>query len=225
MKRPNVLLITSDQQHFSTLSHAANNPHISTPNLDRLAKMGMNFTRAYCPNPTCTPTRASILTGQYPSVHGAWSLGCKTPENITFVGDLFRQAGYDASLIGKAHFQPLADLPDRPETHSVERQPHVRDMDLWRRFNQTHMPWYGFNHIETSRNHADEAHVGGHYALWMESKGLTNWQDYFDLPEKPYSRRQKHKWTLPEEYHYSVWTAERTIARIETVLRERENQS
>ena len=50
--KPNLLLITSDQQHWFTLG--INNPKIKTPNLDRLAKMGTNFTRAYCPNPTCT---------------------------------------------------------------------------------------------------------------------------------------------------------------------------
>lgn len=217
--RPNVLLITSDQQHFSTLSYAANNPHIQTPNLDRLAKMGMNFTRAYCPNPTCTPTRASLITGQYPSVHGAWSLGCVTPSNQSFLGDSFREAGYDASLIGKAHFQPLADDPDRPETASIERHPYLRDLDFWKRFNQTRTPWYGFNHVETCRNHTDEAHAGGHYALWMKEKGLDNWEDHFQsiAPNGVYGAgdAQHHKWTLPEEFHYSVWTAERTIARIE----------
>ena len=71
--RPNLLLITSDQQHWNTLGAA--NDEIQTPHLDRLAREGTTFTRAYCPNPTCTPTRASIITGQYPSQHGAWSLG------------------------------------------------------------------------------------------------------------------------------------------------------
>ena len=215
--RPNVLLITSDQQHFSTLAHAANNPAIKTPNLDRLSKRGTMFDRAYCPNPTCTPSRASIITGLYPSAHGAWSLGCKTPEHLTTLGDRFRAAGYDASLIGKAHFQPLADDPDRPETHSIEKHPYLRDLDFWQRFNRTETPWYGFNHVETCRNHTDEAHAGGHYALWMKQHGLDDWEDHFDLPDGPYGakRFQRHKWTLPERYHYSVWTAERTMARME----------
>lgn len=214
VNKPNVLLITSDQQHFSTLAHAANNPAIKTPNLDRLARRGMMFDRAYTCNPTCTPSRASIITGQYPSTHGAWSLGCRTPMNQQFLGDHFRQAGYDVSLIGKAHFQPLGDDPEDPQTHSIEKHPYLRDLDFWQRFNQTHVPWYGFNHVETCRNHTDESHAGGHYALWMKSKGLENWEDYFDVFEGE-KRPQKHKWTLPEEYHYSVWTAERTMARME----------
>lgn len=216
-KKPNVLLITSDQQHFSTLSHAANNPHIQTPNLDRLARMGMNFTRAYCPNPTCTPTRASLITGQYPSVHGAWTLGTKTPTNIPFVGDLFREAGYDVSLIGKAHFQPLGDREDDPQTHSIEKHPYLRDMDFWNKFNQTQTPWYGFNHIETCRNHADEAHAGGHYAQWMLDQGFSDWEQHYQpVPGSGVKgEHREHKWSLPEQYHYSVWTAERTVARIE----------
>ena len=75
MKKKNVVLITSDQQHFDTLGVL--NSEIHTPNLDRLANEGMLFNRAYCPNPTCTPTRASIITGKYPSQHGAWTLGTK----------------------------------------------------------------------------------------------------------------------------------------------------
>lgn len=105
-RRPNILLITSDQQHYSTLG--AVNPRIRTPALDRLGREGVRFDRAYCPNPTCTPARASIITGMYPSQHGAWSLGTKLFEDVPTVGDLFAKAGYATGLIGKAHFQPLA---------------------------------------------------------------------------------------------------------------------
>ena len=81
---PNILLITSDQQHWSTLG--ALNPRISTPALDRLCAEGMQFDRAYCPNPTCSPTRASLITGQYPSRHGCWAIGVKLPEGCPYSG-------------------------------------------------------------------------------------------------------------------------------------------
>jgi len=77
---PNILLITSDQQHFGTL-HAINDRN-HTPALDRLCSEGTRFDRAYCVNPTCTPTRASIITGMDPFQHGAWSLGTKLFEDI-----------------------------------------------------------------------------------------------------------------------------------------------
>ena len=96
--RTNILLITSDQQHWNTLG--INNPEIQTPNLDRLANSGTTFNRTYCPNPTCTPTRASIVTGQYPSQHGAYSLGTKLLEDRHTVGEDFLRSGYRTSLVG-----------------------------------------------------------------------------------------------------------------------------
>ena len=57
MRKLNALLIPSDQQHFDTIG--AFNSEIKTPNLDRLVREGTTFQKAYCPNLTCTPTRAS----------------------------------------------------------------------------------------------------------------------------------------------------------------------
>ena len=207
-KRPNILLITSDQQHFDTLG--VTNPRIKTPNLNRLAYEGTRFDRAYCPNPVCSPTRASIITGVYPSQHGCWTIGVKLPEDVPTVGDILQKNGYSTALIGKAHFQPLASTPESP---SIECHPHLRDLDFWRKF---HGPWYGFQHVETSRNHADEHLVGQHYAIWMEEHGLKNWRDYFQRwPKDPDQPRRKHRWDLPEEFHYTRWTAERSIAYLE----------
>ena len=172
--RPNILLITSDQQHWSTLGCL--NPEIDTPHLDRLASEGTLFERAYCPNPTCTPTRASMITGKYPSQHGAWSLGTKLSEDEHTVGEDFQAAGYRTSLIGKAHFQPLQATE---EFSSLESYPILQDLDFWRDFTG---PFYGFERVRLARNHADEAHVGQHYALWMEEQGLANWRDYYRPP-------------------------------------------
>ena len=59
MSRPNILLITSDQQHFDTLG--VTNPRIRTPALDRLAAEGVRFDRAYTSNPTCTPAILAVM--------------------------------------------------------------------------------------------------------------------------------------------------------------------
>jgi len=208
-KKPtNILLITSDQQHHDALG--VTNPRLSTPALDRLAAEGTRFDRAYCNNPVCSPSRATIITGQYPSVHGCWTIGVKLPEDVPTVGDRFRDEGYATALIGKAHFQPLASRPDQT---SLEAQPTLRDLDFWRGF---HGPWYGFEHVEVARNHADEAHVGQHYALWLEEQGLANWRDYFQpWPPDPTIPPREHRWDLPAELHYTTWTAERTIAALE----------
>lgn len=203
----NILLITSDQQHWNTLG--AFNPEIRTPNLDRLVGEGMVFQRAYCPNPTCTPTRASMITGKYPSQHGAWSLGTKLPESEQTVGKILSEHGYQTTLIGKAHFQPLTSTR---RYSSLEAYPVLQDLDFWKHF---HGPFYGFDHVELARNHVDEAHVGQHYALWMKSKGLLNWQDYF-RPPTGNNDRQRHTWEIPEQYHYNSWIAERSNALLES---------
>ena len=202
-KKPNILLITSDQQHWNTMSFLGS--EVRTPHLDALAAGGTHFDRAYCPNPTCTPTRASIITGMYPSQHGAYSLGTKLMEDVPVVGDVFQQHGYHTSLVGKAHFQPLASTEEYP---SLEAYPILQDLDYWR---DNHGPFYGFEHVELARNHVDEAHVGQHYAIWLEEKGCTNWRDYFRPPTGTRTEC-KRSWEIPDEFHYNKWIAERTNA-------------
>ncbi len=203
MSKLNILLITSDQQHWQTLGQ--NNPEIHTPALDKLAAQGRTFSRAYCPNPTCTPTRSSLITGKYPSQHGAYSLGTKLPESEPTIGAMLSEAGYQSALIGKAHFQPLQSTEDYP---SLEAYPKLQDLDFWADFTG---PFYGFDHVELARNHTDEAHVGQHYALWMEEKGLHNWRDYFLQPTGNVES-QRRRWLIPERFHYNAWIAERSNA-------------
>jgi len=209
--QPNILLITSDQQHWRTLSCLGSEAR--TPNLDRLAAQGTLFTRAYCPNPTCTPTRASMITGLYPSQHGAYSLGTKLDERIHTVGEDFEQAGYRTALVGKAHFQQNQPSDGYP---SLEAMGIMQDLDFWREF---HGPFYGFRHVELARNHADEPLVGQHYTLWMEEKGLASWRDHF-RPPTGNTPGQQHKWSIPEEYHYGTWIAERSVALMDEYRRE-----
>ncbi len=203
----NILLITSDQQHYMTLG--VNNDKISTPNLDRLAAMGTTFDRAYTCNPTCTPTRASIITGKYPSQHGAWALGTKLNEKEHCIGDDFNNAGYETALIGKAHFQPLKSTK---KYESLESYPIMQDLEFWQGFTG---PFYGFKHIELARNHTDEAHVGQHYAIWMEKNGAENWRDWFYQPTGNCKEQQEYQWNIPERYHYNRWISERTNAAID----------
>ena len=213
-ERPNILLITSDQQHWNTLGCI--NSEVQTPNLDRLRSQGMMSTRAYCPNPTCTPTRASIITGKYPSQHGAYSLGTTLLENEHTIGEDFAAAGYRTGLVGKAHFQALKGTEEYP---SIESYPIMQDLDFWRKF---HGPFYGFDHVELARNHVDEAHVGQHYAIWMEENGCTNWRDYYQPPTGN-NAGQRHKWLIPERFHYDRWIAEKTNEMLEQYHRNGEN--
>lgn len=71
-KKPNIVMIAIDDlNHW--VGHLGRNPQTKTPNIDRLAKMGVTFTRAYCMAPACNPSRASLMSGMRPS-----STGCYT---------------------------------------------------------------------------------------------------------------------------------------------------
>lgn len=224
----NILFITSDQQHWYTLGYL--NREVKTPNLDRLAKMGTSFHRAYTPNPTCTPTRASWITGLYPSQHGSYSLGTKLMEDVPTVGDDFRDNGYATGIVGKAHFQPLLETD---EFSSLESYPILHDLEFWKNYNKI---FYGFEDVELARNHTDESHVGQHYALWMIEKGYKNWRDYFvsNLPHQVVEgdklTTSPHKplkpgepWNIPEEIHYNTWIAERTNSLMEKYKKQDKN--
>ena len=101
--RPNVLFIAVDDLN-DWVGHLSGHPNAKTPNLDRLAKQGVSFTRAYCSAPLCNPSRISLLTGILPSNSGVYGNGeklrDKLPDAVTLMSHL-RQYGYSAQGGGK----------------------------------------------------------------------------------------------------------------------------
>ena len=81
-ERPNILFILADDLGWSDTTLYGQTALYETPNLERLAAMGMTFTRAYTPNPLCSPTRSSILTGKHPARTGLTAPNCHTPPII-----------------------------------------------------------------------------------------------------------------------------------------------
>ena len=122
-RRPNILLIITDQQHAGMLS-CAGNPHLKTPNLDRLARTGARFERAYCGNPICVPSRFSMMSGTMPSRIGMESnaeIGNAVPQAIldNAMGAVFRRAGYQTVYGGKTHV-PGREKPNRIEDYGFD---------------------------------------------------------------------------------------------------------
>jgi choline-sulfatase len=99
----NVLIIMSDQHKRDCLG-AAGDPIARTPNLDAFARTSLRFTNAYCTNPVCTPSRASILTGLYTHNHESWNNGTPLPAKHKTIAHHFSRAGYMTGLVGKMHF-------------------------------------------------------------------------------------------------------------------------
>ena len=101
--RPNVLFIGVDDLR-DWVGHLSGHPNAKTPNIDRLAKRGVSFTRAYCSAPLCNPSRISLLTGVAPSKSGVYGNGeklrQKLPDAVTLMQH-FRASGYSVRGAGK----------------------------------------------------------------------------------------------------------------------------
>jgi arylsulfatase A-like enzyme len=98
----NVLFIMFDQLRWDYLS-CYGHPHLKTPNIDRLASMGVRFDRTYIQSPLCGPSRMSTYTGRYASSHGAsWNNVPLKVGELT-LGDHLRDSGMDCWLVGKTH--------------------------------------------------------------------------------------------------------------------------
>jgi arylsulfatase A-like enzyme len=101
-KRPNVLLITTDQQRGDAMS-AVGNPWARTPHMDALAANGVYFTKSYCPYPLCSPSRSALHTSRMPHEIGVDRNSVPIDPSIPLSGQVFRAAGYDTGYAGKWH--------------------------------------------------------------------------------------------------------------------------
>jgi len=101
-KRPNVLIITTDQQRVNAIS-AVGNKWVKTPNMDSLAANGVYFMNSYCSYPLCSPSRASLHTSRMPHEIGVDRNTLPIDPAIPLSGQIFREAGYDTGYAGKWH--------------------------------------------------------------------------------------------------------------------------
>lgn len=122
MKKPNILLIFTDQQRFDTIA-AVGNPCIKTPNLDRLCREGTRFSSAYTPSPVCVPARCSMHYGQYPLTTGCFENNYDMPDDRPSIADALVAVGYRTHAIGKRHFTPDPHAPRGFQT--LERQEEI----------------------------------------------------------------------------------------------------
>ncbi len=132
-KQYNVLFIASDD--MSSDLNAFGNPEVYTPNLDRLAKMGIVFNNAYNQAPLCAPSRASLMTGYLPAVTGVYDLPTNFREAIpaaVTLPQMFKNNGYFTCRIGKIYHQGVpGDIghpgPDDPQSWTTTYNPIGKD--------------------------------------------------------------------------------------------------
>ncbi|WP_153555302.1 sulfatase family protein [Roseimaritima sediminicola] len=100
--RPNILYIMSDDHGYQALS-CYGSEIIDTPHMDRIAKEGMRFDRAFVTNSICGPSRAVMLTGKHSHINGFTRNGKRFDGSQPHLGKYMRQAGYQTAVIGKWH--------------------------------------------------------------------------------------------------------------------------
>ncbi len=215
-KRPNLLLITTDQQRWDALS-LYGRPGYRTPNLDRLAEEGISFGRSYCPAPVCTPARVSILTGQYPTRHGAYQIGMEPVPALRgpTIASVLAEAGYGTALIGKTHFvarhlehQHVAGVadpsPDRPDP----------DEEFWQGFDG---PYCGFEFVRHCQSHTSDRAPNAHYRAWLDRQGLNldhlhTRTDDAGVVHRPVDYGH---WGIDESHTQTAWITEESSAWVE----------
>jgi len=144
---PNILWYCTDQQRFDTI-RALGNKHINTPRLDAFLNEGTTFTHAYCQSPICTPSRASFLTGMYPSALRVSANGVPSfPEEHAehLLPSILANNGYLCGLTGKLHL-----------TAAAQKETRVQD---------------GYGFFEYSHAPARDYHNHNDYYHWIKQQG------------------------------------------------------
>lgn len=230
-KRPNFLLISTDQQRADHLGcYGAR--ILQTPHIDSLAARGTRLTRAFVAAPVCMPNRASLLTGRMPSLHGVRHNGLDLPVEAVTFADVLRVAGWRTALVGKAHFQCVTSNPPRmarqvdtargapiPEARFNGNGRYGQEIGATWCADTDHdltYPYYGFETVDLAIEHGDQ--VEGHYSRWLavrhpdhaQLRGPDN-----ALPGDSCPPPQAWRTAVPEELYSTRYVEEQTRRRLQ----------
>jgi arylsulfatase A-like enzyme len=114
-KRPNILLVISDQYRWDFVCAYGRNPTNFTPNLDAMFRRGTVFENAFTNQPLCSPARSCLFTGQYATKTGVWKLGLGLQPGTTTLATELGAVGYTTNYIGKWHLAP--NVRNDPASH------------------------------------------------------------------------------------------------------------
>ena len=209
--RPNILLITSDQQRADCYGFEGR--RVKTPHLDMLAADGSRFRNCITPNLVCQPSRASILTGKLPLTHGVADNGIDLRPEVGEQGYArqLSEAGYHSAFLGKAHFATSSNFaPTGTPECRVSSADYGPD---W------HGPYMGYDHVELMvLGHWFEGRIcrppnGQHFERWVfEQAGGPHAEALWAKEARP-GVRAAQTWhsALPVAWHSSTWCGDTAI--------------
>jgi arylsulfatase A-like enzyme len=214
-RRPNFLLILTDQFHPGCLGYAGH-PAVRTPNIDRLAAAGVRFDRAYTPQPLCMPARASLFTGRTPRGHGVRMNGIPLDPAVPTFTQALLDAGYRTHSCGKIHLSCNKPGGSKDAVKSRAGYPGLSASQNQERLSKISLPYYGFSGVDLCDGHAITS--WGHYIEWLRREHPDEAPLFLDAvaleepgPAFHLYNRKSFKWALPAALHPMTWIADRTI--------------
>jgi arylsulfatase A-like enzyme len=201
MKRQarNIILVFADELRADMLG-CFGNDICRTPSLDRLAEEGTVLTQCMVTQPTCTPSRASILSGCFPSALRCRMVGCVTPDDPRLLPRVLSESGYHTASIGKVHLVPQGNEPD------VIEGARRKDGTL---------NYYGFQRVDLVNGHGMRC-FGPDYSGWLQQrcpeaqKRIGSAQPV--SPGVNHGKIKTETYALPPEAHSGEYIVERTAA-------------
>jgi len=204
MKHPNILFIMTDQMRHDALA-CNGNPVINTPNYDRLAAEGVNFSNSFSTNPICVPARATIITGCYShKCTGTKNNSGAIRDGFPLLPEILAEQGYETYSAGKLHYLPYA-APDEPRL--------------------TH----GFQHVKL----CESGRILSKFDPKAEKRGVEDYIDYLaDVGWAGYSRADAmgnndvypNSTPIPEEHYVDSWVADCSLTFLEEHLKKHPNK-
>ncbi len=172
--KPNVVFILTDQWRASALGYMGN-PNVKTPQLDQLADQAVNFVNAVSVSPVCTPYRASLLTGRFPSSTGMILNDIYLPAEELCMAEIFQSAGYQTAYIGKWH------LDGHGRLNNVEPE-RRQGFEYWKALECSH----DYNHMLYYENEDPEQKTWDGYSPFAISKEATTYMNDHTDDQQPF---------------------------------------
>lgn len=175
------------------------NPTVSTPNIDKLAESGINFTNSFTPDPICVPARASLTTGLYPhKCTGSKDNTGEIKDGLPKLGEELNKRGYETYSMGKLHYNPYRGPGETRTTHGIRTTAFAESGRILSQYDPV-------NQLTGLEDYHDYLHTVG-WGGYTRGHGLGN-NDVYPAPSP-----------IPEEHYVDTWVADQSIAHMQNHL-------